>query len=297
MLIYLDNTSNRKKGPNENLARELLELFTLGEGHYTELDVKEAARALSGAGVDDTMHYRFKATQHDDNTKHILGVTRNHSPTSLVDTILAQPQTATFLCTKLWLNFVSDTPDPDTLKKMANTLRHSNYELKPTLELMLRSDAFWDLKNRAQLIKSPAVFITDTLRALQMPAINEASAIRALKAMGQEFFNPPNVKGWPGGTQWINADALLSRTNFLRAVLHDPDRLYAVADKEKMSGTTPRNDTPSTYLANMPLYAGETMEHITATILSTTASRLYAGKGSRDKEINRLFLEPAWNLH
>ena len=224
MVLYLDSASNRKGKPNENFAREVMELFTLGEGHYTERDVKEAARAFTGWGFDPASGaFLFRAGAHDDGEKTVLGRTGNLDGDAVLDILLAQPQTAERVVAKLWLEFVSPRPDPREVKRIAAILRDSRYEIRPALRALLVSDAFYAPENRAALIKSPVDLVVGTLRQFQFATGDVLPFVFATSQMGQVLFAPPNVKGWPGGEAWINSTTLLRRKAFV-------DQLFRVEE-------------------------------------------------------------------
>ncbi|SOE72456.1 Uncharacterized conserved protein, DUF1800 family [Burkholderia sp. OK233] len=216
MLQYLDGASNRKGKPNENFAREVMELFTLGEGHYTQRDVSEAARAYTGWSLDpDTQAYLWRANQHDDGDKTVLGQTGPFDGDQVLDILLARPETATFVTTKLWREFVSDTPDPARIAPIAARFRASHYDIKVALRGLFMSDAFWDDGDRGVLVKSPVEFVVGTLRAFDIGYDNTAPFAAQIRTLGENLFYPPNVKGWPGGTIWINSSTLLARKQFV----------------------------------------------------------------------------------
>src|SRR5262249_44442695 len=147
MLIYLDTAQSRKEQPNENFAREVMELFTLGEGQYTEADIKEAARAFTGWSVDrPTGRYLFRPGAHDNGVKTVLGRSGNFDGDAVLDIILAKPQTSEFITAKLWREFVSPTPDPGEVKRIAQIFRGRDYDIKVAMRALLTSDAFWDAK-------------------------------------------------------------------------------------------------------------------------------------------------------
>ncbi len=216
MLQYLDGASNRKGKPNENFAREVMELFTLGEGHYTQRDVSEAARAYTGWSLDpDTQAYLWRANQHDDGEKTVLGQTGPFDGDQVLDILLARPETATFVTTRLWREFVSDTPDPARIAPIAAQFRASRYDIKAALRGLFMSDAFWDEGDRGVLVKSPAEFVVGTLRAFDIGYDNTAPFAAQIRTLGENLLYPPNVKGWPGGTTWINSSTLLARKQFV----------------------------------------------------------------------------------
>jgi uncharacterized protein (DUF1800 family) len=247
MLRYLDNNVNRRGRPNENFARELMELFTMGIGHYTETDVKEAARAFTGwtfglpemeaegeaprrdrmqllrllAG-DVTPEFRFRTRLHDDGEKTFLGRTGAFDGEAIVDIILEQKATAEFLCRKLYTFFAGDEqpPEPTVIAALADTFRAGRYELKPVLEALFRSRAFYADAVIATQIKSPAVLVAGALRQLEAEVTNPLPLNGALRQMGQILFDPPTVKGWDGGRAWINTTTLLARYNVAGALAY-----------------------------------------------------------------------------
>jgi uncharacterized protein (DUF1800 family) len=216
MVIYLDNASNRKAQPNENFAREAMELFTLGEGNYSEADIKEAARAFTGWGIDlDTGEFMVRPLIHDDGIKTILGRSGNFDGDAVLDILLSQPATAEFIVAKLWREFVSPTPDASEVKRIARMFRDNCYNVKVALRALLTSDAFYAAQNRAALIKSPVDLIVGTLRQFRFETGDVTPLVFASRQLGQDLFAPPNVKGWPGGEAWINSATLLQRKQML----------------------------------------------------------------------------------
>ncbi len=216
MLLYLDGASNRKGKPNENFAREVMELFTLGEGQYTQRDVSEAARAYTGWGVDpDTWRFDWRVQQHDDGIKTVLGHAGPFDGDAVLDILLGQTQTAQFVSAKLWREFVSDTPDPAQLDSVASHFRSSGYDIKAALRALLVAPAFWDERNRGVLVSSPVEFIAGTVRRFDVTYSSTAQFARTSASLGENLFYPPNVKGWPGGATWINSSTLLARKQFV----------------------------------------------------------------------------------
>jgi len=216
MVIYLDNASNRKGQPNENFAREVMELFTLGEGNYGERDIKEVARAFTGWSLDlDTGEFLFRRMAHDDGVKTVLGRSGAFDGAAVLDILLAQPQTAEFIVAKLWREFVSPEPDPAEVKRLARVFRESRYSIRTALRALLVSDAFYAPRNRATLIKSPVDLVVGTLRQFHFETGDVMPFVFTANRLGQALFAPPNVKGWPGGEKWINSTTLLARKGFL----------------------------------------------------------------------------------
>ncbi|HTD89469.1 MAG TPA: DUF1800 domain-containing protein [Burkholderiales bacterium] len=222
MVIYLDNASNRKGQPNENFAREVMELFTLGEGNYSERDVKEAARAFTGWSIDpEKGEFLFRPFAHDDGDKTVLGRSGNLDGDAVLDILLAQPQTAEFIVCKLWREFVSPNAEADMaeVRRIAGVFRDSRYDIRAALRALLTSDAFYAPQHRATLVKSPVDLVVGTLRQFQFATGDAGPFALVVAQLGQNLFSPPNVKGWPGGAAWINSTTLLARKQFL-------DRLF-----------------------------------------------------------------------
>ena len=224
MLVYLDNAGSRKQAPNENFAREVMELFTLGEGHYGESDIKEAARAFTGWSLErDTGEFTFRRMWHDYGDKTLLGRSGRLDGDDVLDILLSRPETAEFIAGKLWREFVSPTPDAKEVARWAAIFRGAHYEVKPLLRAVLNSPAFWSPDNRAALIKSPVELVVGTLRTFDIHPMDLRPAVFACAALGQNPFSPPNVKGWPGGEAWIDSSTLLGRKQWLERVFRGSD--------------------------------------------------------------------------
>lgn len=224
MVIYLDSASNRKGQPNENFAREVMELFTVGEGQYGEHDVKEAARAFTGWGLDpDRGEFVFRRLAHDGGVKTVLGRSGNFNGDAVLDILLAQPRTAEHIAAKLWREFVSPEPDPAEVGRIAKVFRESGYDIGAALRTLLTADAFYVPRHRAVLIKSPVELVIGTLRQFSFTTGEPLPFVLSTAQLGQNLLAPPNVKGWPGGEAWINSTTLLARKAFL-------DRLFRVEE-------------------------------------------------------------------
>lgn len=219
MLVYLDGRNNVKARPNENFGRELLELFTLGVGNYTEADVMAAARAFTGWTFNQD-GFIFRRRQHDDGVKTFLGRTGRWDGDDIIDIILEQPACARFLARKLLEFFCRPDPPRILVERLAREIRVEKYELKPVMKTLLRSQAFYHPDSRGCLVKSPVEIVVGTLRSLGQPAADLPAAARAMAAMGQELMQPPNVKGWDGGTAWINPATVFLRYNTVGAIIH-----------------------------------------------------------------------------
>ena len=213
MSIWLDGRFNHRDSPNENYGRELMELFTLGIGNYDESDVKAAARAFTGWTFDGQHQFRFDPSDHDDGVKTFLGRTGRFNGDDILDMLAGHPATATFLAMKLARFFVADPPDPDLVARLAQTYLDNDYEIRPVLRALFKSDAFSSPAAHHSLVKSPAEFVAGTLRTLDV-ATDGTDLPPIMAALGQELFNPPNVAGWPGGTAWIATGTMLARHNF-----------------------------------------------------------------------------------
>ncbi|MBS0517709.1 MAG: DUF1800 domain-containing protein [Proteobacteria bacterium] len=220
MLIYLDGVRNIARQPNENFARELLELFTLGEGHYSETDIKNAARAFTGWSIDrDSGHFLDRMQQHDAGQKTFLGQSGNFDGDDILAILLRHPRTAETIVEKLWREFISLQPDPAEVSKLAGVFRSAGYEMKPLLRAMFLSPAFRAPASRGALIKSPIELIVGTVHLLGLPVPEKTPLVRMMAGLGQSPFDPPNVKGWPGGESWITTNTLLLRQQFLRRMI------------------------------------------------------------------------------
>ena len=224
MIVYLDNAQNRRGQPNENFAREVMELFTLGEGHYTEKDIKEAARAFTGWSLErDTGEYKFRWFQHDGGVKTVLGRSGNFDGDDVLEILLWRPETAQLITTKLWREFVSPDPDPAEVKRIATRFRESGYNIKQVLRDLLTSPAFYAPENRGVLVKSPVELTVGTLQLFQVQTGDLIPFTLLAAGLGQNLFAPPNVRGWPGAEAWINSNTLLTRKQFLERLFRGRD--------------------------------------------------------------------------
>lgn len=222
MLIYLDNARSDPQHPNENYARELMELFTLGVDHYTENDVRESARAWTGWIVPRrTQQAMFLASRHDDGTKTFLGQTGNFNGRDVIDIIYRQPACAEFWANNLLNFFVYNSPEPQLVSAVAALIRKNDFNLQPVMSTLLRSNVFYSDRAYRALVKSPVEFVTGTYKALGLTQIDQ-SAQRALVQMGQILFYPPNVAGWPGGANWLTSQTVIARENFVAGLMNSP---------------------------------------------------------------------------
>jgi uncharacterized protein (DUF1800 family) len=221
LLLYLDAQANRKGHPNENLARELMELFTLGVGNYSEKDVKEAARALTGWTVDDGA-YAFNPAGHDGGAKTILGKTGAWGGDDLVKMLLGQPATATRIVVKLCRQFFGEKgASAEARKTLADGLRDRDLDLNWAVTTIVRSKAFFAEANIGNRVLGPVEFVAGAVRALGLfdPAPSTLALADWSARAGQDLFEPPTVSGWPDGRGWIHTRSLLARANFAAALV------------------------------------------------------------------------------
>jgi len=212
MMIWLDIVQSKKENPNENFGREVMELFTLGEGHYSESDVKEAARAFTGYRINQPeQSFRFADRQFDSGLKTFMGKTGPWDGDQILDIIVSQPQCSRFIATKIWKFFVYDDPEPKLVDALASEFRNAHDELRPFMKTLFLSEEFYNAQARNSQIKSPVQFLVQALRTLPIPLPDSNVIEFALRQMGQVPFFPPNVKGWDGGKSWINTATLTFR--------------------------------------------------------------------------------------
>ena len=236
MLLYLDGYVSIKEEPNENFSRELLELFTLGIGHYTENDMREAARAFTGWGIDDQKgNFIVRAEAHDNGVKTFLGKRGNFKGEDIINILLQHPRTAETIAEKMWREFINiSQPDPRYTRQWAQTFRASHYDIPTLIKAVLNSEPFWNKANRGALIKSPIELTIGTLRSLPYSPAHIDLA-HSLNIMGQAVFAHPSVKGWAGGKTWISTQSLLRRnsmmTNLTKGNLNEHKNRGGIANK------------------------------------------------------------------
>jgi uncharacterized protein (DUF1800 family) len=231
MLIWLDQAQSRKEHPNENFARECMELFTLGEGHYTEKDVTEAARAMTGWSLDRIHEeYHFRPAMHDKGSKTVLGQTGKFNGRDVLEIIVAQPQADRFVSEKLWKFFASEDCAPALLDALAEVFRSNGHNFKPLLRAMFRSEEFYADSVVGAQVKSPVQWLVSTLRLLERPMPQPIVSTEMIKTLGQDLLLPPNVKGWDGGLSWITTNTLLARYNQAAVLVMGRGNLGAQGD-------------------------------------------------------------------
>lgn len=211
MLQFLNNQQNKKSHPNENFAREVMELFTMGRGNYTENDVKEAARAFTGWGFNLQGEFVFRKQLHDDGSKTFLGRTGNFNGDDILNMLLEHSQTADFITRKIFKYFVNDRVDAEKVQWLSTRFKSNNYDIKKLLQDIYTSDWFYEEKNIGTKIKSPVELLAGIRRFLPMQLDNDNAQLLFQKVLGQILFYPPNVAGWPGGKNWIDSSTLMVR--------------------------------------------------------------------------------------
>jgi hypothetical protein len=214
MLEYLDNNRNRRGRPNENFAREVMELFTLGIGNYTEDDIKEAARAFTGWTFNgNTSAFVFQMRQHDYGEKTFLGRKGNFDGDDILEILLEQKSCAPYIAKKIFSYFAYENPDPALVENLGEYLRACNYEIKPLLRRIFLSRAFYSKQAKGTQVKSPVMFVVSTIRMMGMNPPPGGIVAATANPLGQRLMDPPNVKGWERGLSWITTANLLNRNN------------------------------------------------------------------------------------
>jgi uncharacterized protein (DUF1800 family) len=237
MLQFLNNQQNRKNAPNENFAREVMELFTLGRGNYTEHDIKEAARAFTGWGFNAETEFVFRPRQHDDGAKTIFGKTGDFAGEDVIQLLLAQKQTARFIMTKLYRFLVDDQPATDsTTTKRLDTLTSqfyaSGYDIADLVQTILTADWFYENRYVGNRVKSPVELLVGMQHSLNITFPQKQPLVFVQKTLGQVLFYPPNVAGWPSGRNWIDSSSLLFRMKLPDVIL----KAAAVSVRPKEDG-------------------------------------------------------------
>jgi uncharacterized protein (DUF1800 family) len=231
VLLYLDAPTNRKGHANENLARELMELFTLGVGHYTEADVKEAARCLTGWGVDDGKFVEL-TERHDAGEKTVLGQKGKFDGKQLVDLLVKRPAVADRIVKKLARQFFGDRGvSADAAKQLSDGLRERNLDIGWAVGTVLKSRLFFEETNLRTRVLMPVEYVVGSARLLELfdPAPSTLAMADWSARSGQDVFDPPNVGGWPVGKKWVHSRSLIARANYATAIVSGPDSGRAAA--------------------------------------------------------------------
>ena len=220
MLLWLDQAQSQRQHPNENFAREVMELFTLGEGHYTEHDITEGARALTGWSLDRmNQAFVYLPFLHDNGEKTFLGRTGNLDGENVIEQIVAQPQAAKFITAKLWNYFAGQMPAEELNEALAADFRAHGNQFKPFLKTLFQSGEFYSPDIVRNEVKSPVQWLVGSVRVLECELPPPLVSWGMLRQLGQDLFAPPNVKGWDGGVTWITTNTLLERYNDAQALV------------------------------------------------------------------------------
>jgi uncharacterized protein (DUF1800 family) len=253
LLVWLDADANRKEHPNENLAREMMELFTLGVGHFTEKDVKESAQALTGWSIKDS-EFRHADEQHDDGEKTIFGKSGKWTGDDLVRLLLEHPATARRLAFRIVEMFMGEgTRDDVAIDKLADGLRQQHLDIAWAVETVLRSESFFSDRNIGNRVLGPIEFMVGAVRSLERfdPPPSTLMLAEWTTMLGQDLFYPPNVFGWPGGRSWLTSRALIGRANFAAAIingtLHYPQKPFAAGSLVTQHSFTQPEDCRTFY--------------------------------------------------
>jgi uncharacterized protein (DUF1800 family) len=236
MLLYLDGARSNKNRPNENFAREVMELFTLGEGNYTEHDIQQAAKAYTGWGLSrDRLHYEYHPGNHNLGPETVFGQTGSFSGEDVLNMICAKPQCARFIAERIWRYFVQDQPPPAIVDALATEFHNKGMDIRHLMNVIFHSREFYAPDVIRSQIKSPVQWLIAATHQLQAPLPTQPMTLVMLRQLGQELFNPPNVKGWDGGIAWITTNNLLDRYNFAAALV-EGDRVALPSLEGQMRG-------------------------------------------------------------
>jgi uncharacterized protein (DUF1800 family) len=257
MLVYLDGSSNKKAHPNENFAREVMELFTTGVGHYSEKDVQEAARAFTGWQLKNNAFF-FNPQEHDFGPKTFLGESGNLDGADILRILSRHPATAERLTRKLFSFFVYEDPEPHVLQPFVQVWKDSQGSLREVLLAIFLSPVFSSARAYRAKIKSPAEFVIGTIRAFG-GTVTPRNVVSLMAHMGQDLFNPPSVKGWDGGTAWISTSALFERFNFAAALTtqRGPEGTSHIEPEAVFGGISPTSAEKMVELAVAHLLDGQ----------------------------------------
>ena len=220
MLKYLNGKQNRKRKPNENFARELMELFMLGEGKYEETDIKEIARAFTGYNHDFKGNFIFRSFQHDAERKSIFGYSGNYDGDDVIDIILENKQCARFISDKIYRYFVNPNPNKAHIESMTEVF-YKDYNIKNLMRFVFMSDWFYDEKNIGTKIKSPVEYLVGLANTVPLKFERERDFLKIQKLLGQTLLDPPNVAGWKGNKAWIDANTIMVRLKLPSLLLNN----------------------------------------------------------------------------
>jgi uncharacterized protein (DUF1800 family) len=287
MLIYLDNRFNKKEKPNENFARELMELFSMGVGTFTELDVKEASRAFTGWGIKD-QETGFFPYHHDSDIKTFMGQVGEHDGDDIIDIIMQQPVTSGFITKRLFEFFVYDNPSDEIIEKLSAIFERTRYSVKAVMSEILASDEFYSQRAYRSKIKSPAELIAGAFRVLKIDTDANWVMQRYSVPMGQELFRPFDVSGFPEGHEWINSSTLISRLNFANA--------FATGSKSLHLNTfEPHKIVPSNFANSTQDIVGYLISLLLDDVISDEEKNIYVNYFDALTETTRKVGNKQWN--
>lgn len=239
MIRFLNNQQNKKDAPNENFARELMELFTIGRGNYTENDIKEAARAFTGWSSNLRGEFIFRRRQHDYGSKEFMGERGRFDGEDIIDILLSQKQTAYFIANKVYAYFVNPRPNDQHVQYLANVFYSSGYDISKMMATVFSSPWFYDKQNKGVKIKSPVELLAGLMRNLNVKIEDNLAINFIQKALGQVLFNPPNVAGWEGGKSWIDNSTLLLRLNLANYLFKAADVEFELKEELEIKERNP----------------------------------------------------------
>jgi uncharacterized protein (DUF1800 family) len=220
MLKYLNNKQNRKQKPNENFARELMELFTLGEGNYTEQDIKESARAFTGYSHNFEGEFVLRRLHHDYGYKSFLGSRGRYSGDDIIDIILQKKQCAKFICAKIYKYFVNPKLNRAHVNQMAEVF-YKDYDIEKLMRFVFMSDWFYKAENKGSKIKSPVDLLVGLAQTVPIKFEESKDLLKIQRILGQTLLNPPNVAGWKGDKAWIDANTIMIRLKLASLLLNN----------------------------------------------------------------------------
>ena len=300
MLMYLDGRTNRVGKPNENFARELLELFTLGEGQgYTETDIREAARALTGWRLHPRDGFaKFIPRRHDDGAKLFLNRRGHFRESEIIAILLQRSRVSEHITEKLWRTFVSYKINKPVVRRLAQTFRQSGYRMRPLLKRLFLTKEFRNPANRGTLIKSPVDLIVGSVRLMGMRIDNAKWLMRFSKRLGQDIFDPPNVKGWPGGTAWITSSTLPARQQLLRRLSRGVEMASRRGSGAKMKMGKSRMTPGPAMVDPVKILGGGSQTQLRKVVLPiiTNASAAADNNQSGARLLKALLLDPTYQL-
>ncbi|WP_428328228.1 DUF1800 domain-containing protein [Mucilaginibacter sp.] len=303
MLQFLNNQQNLKGHPNENFARELMELFTIGRGNYSETDVKESARSFTGYGFNKGGDFVMRKFVHDDGVKTFMGKTGNFAGADIMNALLAKRETAHFISNKIYKYLVNETPDAAHVNAMADVFYKSDYEIKPLLEYVFTADWFYSDKNTGNVIKGPVEFLVGLNRQFYITYQRPEVLLQFQRVLGQVLFYPPNVAGWPGGRNWIDSSSLMYRLKIPSTLLNgglidftgkaDPEDeayLATVRNQQQFVNTKVQAQPDwDKFFQSIPKNTSKT--EIAAFILEPKLSKILLDNISKDTDVKAMIIE------